>query len=83
MIDESFAIRMIDRIVVGWGGIPLFSRLGMPEILLILVVALLIFGPKKLPQLGRSVGDTVREFKRSMRGEGEESDQKDDQSDAK
>jgi sec-independent protein translocase protein TatA len=37
---------------------------GMPEILVILVVALLIFGPKKLPELGRSLGQSIREFKR-------------------
>lgn len=36
----------------------------MPEILVILVVALLIFGPKKLPELGRSLGQSIREFKR-------------------
>lgn len=39
-------------------------NLGMPEILLILLVALLIFGPKKLPELGRSLGQSIREFKR-------------------
>ncbi|WP_243028396.1 twin-arginine translocase TatA/TatE family subunit [Thermus albus] len=39
-------------------------NLGMQEILVILVVALLIFGPKKLPELGRSLGQSIREFKR-------------------
>lgn len=39
-------------------------NLGMPEILVILVVALLIFGPKKLPELGRSLGQSIREFRR-------------------
>lgn len=39
-------------------------NLGMPEILVILLVALLIFGPKKLPELGRSLGQSIREFKR-------------------
>ncbi len=36
----------------------------MPEILVILLVALLIFGPRKLPELGRALGQSIREFKR-------------------
>lgn len=36
----------------------------MPEILVILLIALLLFGPKKLPELGRSLGQSIREFKR-------------------
>lgn len=43
------------------------GKLGMTEILLILGVALLIFGPSKLPQLGKAVGETMREFKKSMK----------------
>ncbi|WP_117237583.1 Sec-independent protein translocase subunit TatA/TatB [Thermus sediminis] len=39
-------------------------NLGMSEILVILVVALLLFGPKKLPELGRSLGQSIREFRR-------------------
>ena len=39
-------------------------NLGMPEILVILVIALLLFGPKKLPELGRSLGQSIREFKK-------------------
>lgn len=49
-----------------------FQKLGFMEIALILIVALLIFGPSKLPQLGRSVGDTIREFKKSMKSVTEE-----------
>jgi len=37
------------------------------EIALIVIVALLIFGPSKLPQLGRSVGETIREFRKSVK----------------
>ncbi|WP_342766820.1 twin-arginine translocase TatA/TatE family subunit [Deinococcus irradiatisoli] len=40
----------------------------MPEILLILVAALLIFGPKKLPDLGRSLGNGIREFRKGTQG---------------
>ncbi len=39
-------------------------NLGMTEIMIILLVALLLFGPKKLPELGRSVGQSIREFKK-------------------
>lgn len=45
----------------------MFQKLGFSEIALIVIVALLIFGPSKLPQLGKSVGDTIREFKKSMK----------------
>lgn len=38
-----------------------------PEFLIIIVVALLIFGPKKLPEMGSSIGKTIREFQKSMR----------------
>lgn len=37
--------------------------IGPGSLILILIMALLIFGPKKLPQLGRAAGDTLREFK--------------------
>ncbi len=43
----------------------IFEGLGTTELLLILVVALIIFGPKKLPQLARSFGKTISEFKRT------------------
>ena len=41
------------------------GNLGMPEILLILVLALLLFGPKKLPDVGRQVGKALGEFRRA------------------
>jgi len=41
-------------------------NLGIPEVLVILGVALLIFGPKKLPELGRSLGKGLRNFKDSL-----------------
>ena len=47
-------------------------NLGMPEILVILLVALLIFGPRKLPELGRSLGQSSREFTRGAQGIREE-----------
>lgn len=42
--------------------------LGLPEIMIILAVVLLIFGPKKLPQLGRSLGDAVGGFRKALSG---------------
>ena len=44
------------------------SFIGVPELLIVLFVVLLIFGPKKLPQLGRSLGSGMREFKDSVTG---------------
>lgn len=43
------------------------ANIGMPGLIIILVVILLIFGPKKLPQLGRSIGQTMKEFKGSTK----------------
>ncbi len=45
----------------------MFSKLGAGEIILIVGVALLIFGPSKLPELGRAVGKSIREFKGAMK----------------
>jgi sec-independent protein translocase protein TatA len=43
-------------------------NIGIPELLILLVVLLVIFGPKRLPGLGRSVGEGMREFKDSVTG---------------
>jgi TatA/E family protein of Tat protein translocase len=43
----------------------MFGSIGMPELLLILVLALLLFGPKKLPDLGRTLGRSIAEFKKA------------------
>ena len=44
------------------------SNLGFDEIALIVIVALLIFGPAKLPKLGRAAGQALNEFKKGMNG---------------
>jgi sec-independent protein translocase protein TatA len=43
----------------------MFGPIGMPELILIMVVALIFFGPRKLPELGRSLGRSLSEFKRA------------------
>ncbi|AOM84108.1 twin-arginine translocase TatA/TatE family subunit [Salisediminibacterium beveridgei] len=45
----------------------MLSNIGIPGLVLILVIALIIFGPKKLPEMGRAVGDTLKEFKKSTK----------------
>lgn len=51
----------------------LFGTIGTPELLIILVILLLIFGASKLPQLGGALGKTIKNFKSEMReGMGEE-----------
>ncbi|HUK93586.1 MAG TPA: twin-arginine translocase TatA/TatE family subunit [Gaiellaceae bacterium] len=47
---------------------------GITGIILILVVALIVFGPKRLPEMGRSLGKGMREFKDSISGNDEQSE---------
>jgi sec-independent protein translocase protein TatA len=46
--------------------------IGVPELLLLLVAILLVFGPKRLPEMGRSLGKGMREFKDSITGNDED-----------
>lgn len=46
----------------------MLSNIGFPGLILILIIALIIFGPKKLPEIGRSFGQTLKEFKKSANG---------------
>jgi len=43
----------------------MFGSIGMPELIVIFVIALIIFGPRRLPDLGRSLGRGINEFKRA------------------
>ena len=49
------------------GRYQMLSNIGIPGLILILVLALIIFGPKKLPEIGRAFGQTLKEFKKSTR----------------
>jgi sec-independent protein translocase protein TatA len=44
----------------------MFGSLGAPELIVIFVVALLVFGPSKLPELGKSLGEAIRGFKKAV-----------------
>jgi len=41
------------------------ANIGLPSLILIIVLALIIFGPKKLPEIGKAAGQTLQEFKKS------------------
>lgn len=46
----------------------MLNNIGVSGLVIILAIALVLFGPSKLPQLGRAFGDTLREFRSSTRG---------------
>lgn len=46
----------------------MFGRVGPMELILILVIALVIFGPKKLPEIGKAIGTAIKEFKKHTSG---------------
>jgi len=55
----------------------MFGSLGVPELLIILLIVIIIFGAGKLPQLGRGLGEGLRNFKDSVKsGEDEKKEQK-------
>lgn len=52
------------------------GKMGIWELLIILVIVLLIFGPKALPKLGKSVGKTIGSFKKGLNEDGDDEDEK-------
>lgn len=56
----------------------MFTNIGFPGLILILVIALIIFGPNKLPELGRAAGKTLKEFKSATKGLTDDDDDKKD-----
>jgi sec-independent protein translocase protein TatA len=55
-----------------------FNSIGPTELIIVLVIVLLIFGPKRLPGLGRQLGSGMREFKDSISGKGGRDEDEDD-----
>lgn len=55
------------------------GNIGLPEIAIVLVIALLVFGPKRLPELGQSLGRGIREFKGSISGDNDDDRHDDDE----
>jgi sec-independent protein translocase protein TatA len=53
--------------------------LGWPEVAIIVIVAIVIFGPKKIPELGNALGKTLRGFKEEIKGSGTDSNSDQDQ----
>ncbi|MGE5277826.1 MAG: twin-arginine translocase TatA/TatE family subunit [Acidobacteriota bacterium] len=54
----------------------MFGSLGVPELLIILLIVIIIFGAGKLPQLGRGLGEGLRNFKDSVKSGEDEKDKK-------
>jgi sec-independent protein translocase protein TatA len=59
-------------------GFAVFNQIGPTELIIVLVIVLIIFGPKRLPGLGRQLGSGMREFKDSISGRGGRDDEDDD-----
>jgi len=59
-----------------WEEVMFGGKIGLPELLLILAVALLIFGPSKLADLGKGLGEGIRNFKSSVKDGEQEAEKK-------
>jgi sec-independent protein translocase protein TatA len=55
----------------------MLGNIGPLEIIVVLIIALVVFGPKRLPELGNSLGRGIREFKESVTGENKDEDEED------
>jgi sec-independent protein translocase protein TatA len=53
--------------------------LGMPELLIVLVIAIVIFGPSKLPSLGKGIGEAIRGLKKGLEEPSKEDEKKEDE----
>ncbi len=59
----------------------MFPNVGPMEILIVLIIALIVFGPKRLPELGSSLGRGIREFKETVSGDRPDEDEPEDEPD--
>ena len=59
------------------------GRVGLGELVIIFLVVLLLFGAKKLPEIGRSIGEAIRSFNDGLKGAGDKKATKDDESEKK
>ena len=48
-------------------------RLGMPELVIILIIIFFLFGAKRLPEMGKGIGEGIKNFRKSMKGGGDDS----------
>jgi sec-independent protein translocase protein TatA len=55
----------------------MLGNIGPLEIVVVLIIALIVFGPKRLPELGRSLGKGIREFRGSLGGNDDDDDEDD------
>jgi len=55
----------------------MLGNIGPLEIVVVLIIALIVFGPKRLPELGRSLGRGIREFRGSLGGDNDDEDEDD------
>ncbi|MCX7025310.1 MAG: twin-arginine translocase TatA/TatE family subunit [Spirochaetes bacterium] len=58
----------------------MFGRIGPTELILILVIALVIFGPKKLPEIGKALGEALRQFRKQAERVTDDADERPDAS---
>ncbi len=68
---SSFTAPCYPRLHIGLPtkGTSVFGQVGWPQLLIVLVIVLVIFGAKRLPEVGRSLGSGMREFKEGIKGE--------------
>jgi sec-independent protein translocase protein TatA len=59
----------------GKGG-HMFRSIGLPELLIIFLIAVVLFGGKKIPELAKGLGEGIRNFKTSLKGEEEKTEEK-------
>ena len=54
----------------------MFRSIGLPELLIIFLIAVVLFGGKKIPELAKGLGEGIRNFKTSLKGEEEKTEEK-------